>query len=87
MNTTFGGIINGTNQSSFHLDVFAPAAALFIGNYTVFLNTNISVTCPYAPGNSAMSRFTWFHANTSNIGSHQNLSLSSVQLSDEGYYK
>ncbi|XP_052219165.1 hemicentin-1-like [Dreissena polymorpha] len=87
MNTTFGGNINGTNQSSFYLDVLAPAEALFIGNFTVLLNTTLSVTCPYTPGNPEETRFTWFHSNTSAIGSHQNLSLSNVQLAGEGYYK
>ncbi|XP_052219302.1 nephrin-like isoform X1 [Dreissena polymorpha] len=87
MNTTFGGIINGTNQSSFYLDVLAPAEALFIGNFTVLLNTTLSVTCPYTPGKPAETRFTWFHANTSAVGSHQNLSLSNMQLLGEGYYK
>ncbi|KAH3813784.1 hypothetical protein DPMN_142252 [Dreissena polymorpha] len=87
MNTTFGGIINGTNQSSFYLDVLAPAEALFIGNFTVLMNTTLSVTCPYTPGNPAETRFTWFYANTSAIGSNQNLSLSNVQLTGEGYYK
>ncbi|XP_052214825.1 protein turtle-like isoform X2 [Dreissena polymorpha] len=51
------------------------------------MNTTLSVTCPYTPGNPAETRFTWFYANTSAIGSNQNLSLSNVQLTGEGYYK
>ncbi|XP_052214822.1 synaptogenesis protein syg-2-like [Dreissena polymorpha] len=87
MNTTFSGIINGTNKSSFYLDVLAPAYALFIGNYSVLVNTTLSVTCPFKPGNPAETRLSWFRGNTSAIGSQQNLSLSNVQLSGEGYYK
>ncbi|KAH3814014.1 hypothetical protein DPMN_142490 [Dreissena polymorpha] len=53
----------------------------------VLVNTTLSVTCPFTHGNPAETRFTWFRGNTSANGSHQNHSLSSVQLSDEGYYK
>ncbi|XP_052218199.1 B-cell receptor CD22-like [Dreissena polymorpha] len=87
MHTTFDGIINGTNQSSFYLDVLATAYAMFVGNYTVLLNTTLSVTCPFTAGNPPETRFTWFHGNTLTIGSQQNISLSSVKLSNEGYYK
>ncbi|XP_052219293.1 uncharacterized protein LOC127836657 [Dreissena polymorpha] len=86
MNTTFGGIINGINKSNFYLNVLVPADAQFIGNITVLWNTTSSVTCPYTPGNPPETRFSWFRGNTS-VGSHQNLSLSNVQLSGEGYYK
>ncbi|KAH3811390.1 hypothetical protein DPMN_139800 [Dreissena polymorpha] len=60
---------------------------MFVGNYTVLLNTTLSVTCPFTAGNPPETRFTWFHGNTLTIGSQQNISLSSVKLSNEGYYK
>ncbi|KAH3814032.1 hypothetical protein DPMN_142509 [Dreissena polymorpha] len=47
----------------------------------------VEITSPYTPGNPAKTRFMWFHANTSAVGSHQKLSLSNMQLSGEGYYK
>ncbi|KAH3811399.1 hypothetical protein DPMN_139809 [Dreissena polymorpha] len=87
MNTTFDGTIKGQNQFDFQIDVLESVAILPIGNYTVLLNQTMFVTCPYKPGNPAETRFTWFHANSSTIGSYQNLSLPRVQLKDEGFYK
>ncbi|XP_052227485.1 hemicentin-2-like [Dreissena polymorpha] len=87
MNSTFSNeIVKGNLTTSFTFEILSPPAAQFIGNYTVLLNTTLSVVCPYIPGNPPETRFMWFRGNTSLIRSEQTLSLTRLKIADEGSY-
>ncbi|KAH3779824.1 hypothetical protein DPMN_157631 [Dreissena polymorpha] len=87
MNATFSDeIVKGNLTTSFTFEILSPSAAQFIENYTVLLNTTLSVVCPYIPGNPPETRFMWFRGNTSLIRSEQTLLLTSLKTADEGSY-